>query len=188
MKIPVVIQHRHVHLSEQDAAALFGDGYEFTSVGGIGHRGQYVYKETVTIVGKNGHFEHVRVLGPHREQTQVELSASDAHAIGINAPVRLSGDLSRSGSCTIRGVSGELKGTYTTIIPARHLHCGQTHAKELGLTHDDVVHLAPHTRPETRIEHVTVRVHPTFSTELHITSDEAAEFWLQGGDHVILCE
>ncbi len=188
MKIPVVIQHRHVHLSEQDASELFGPGYEFTHVNDLGHRGQHVYKETVTIVGANGVFEHVRVLGPHREQTQVELSASDAHALGINAPVRLSGDLSRSASCTIKGVVGDVRGTYTTIIPARHLHCGQTSAATLGVSHDDVVHCAADGRPDARIEHVAVRVHPTFSTELHITSDEAAEFWLQGGDHVILCE
>jgi len=162
---------------------LFGSSFVPDRLCGIGHRGQAVCDLTVTVVGKNGSLEHVRVLGPHREKTQVELAASDAFALGIQAPVRISGDLSRAGACTLVGTEGEISLRGVAIIPARHLHCRPQEAERLGIKHHDTINVHVPGRDQ-RIEHVSVRVHPTFALEFHLSADEAAEHWLHTGDYV----
>ncbi|MBT5808593.1 hypothetical protein HOI18_04955 [Candidatus Uhrbacteria bacterium] len=182
MKIPVVTQHRHVHLSEEDAVTLFGGA--LTPERSIAHKGQFLSTESVSIIGLKGTFDRVRILGPERTQTQVELSASDAFAIGLDVPARMSGDLSRAGSCILRTPHGEVKAKSSTIIAARHLHCSQSDAEKLQLAHLDVISVA--TQSGEQLNNVIVRIHPTYATEFHLTKDEAAEYWLQTGDHVTL--
>lgn len=184
MNFPVVVQHRHVHLSEEDQAKLFGEDAAPTPVRQLEHQGQVVYRETVDLVGKSGRLERVRVLGPAREKTQVEVSATDAFALGIDAPVRLSGDLTKSGSCELVGPAGKLKVKSAVIIPARHLHCPSAESKKLGLVQGQILSLK--TPDGTEIEHVTVRIHPTFRPAFHLAADEAAEYWLHTGDHVTI--
>jgi propanediol utilization protein len=182
MKIPVVVQHRHVHLSPEDAKTLLGDSMESERL--ISHKGQFLATASVSVIGERGTFDRVRVLGPERAHTQVELSASDAFAIGIDVPARVSGDLVRSGSCLLKTVHGEVQATSSTIISARHLHCSDRVAKQLGLTHHEVVSLK--TESGEQIDHVIVRTHPTFVLEFHLTKDEAAEYWLHSGDLVTI--
>jgi len=184
MKIPVCVQNRHVHLSEKDCKKLFNTT-ELVTKQNANHKGHVVYEETLTVQGPEGEFESVRVVGSCREKTQVELSATDAYALGIDVPVRLSGDLTRSGSCKLKGPKGELKATSAVIIPIRHLHCNPQHAKHFGLKHHQVVGLV-HEPSDTKIDHVTVRVHPSYSLQLDLTSDEAAESWVHTGDTVSL--
>lgn len=186
MDIPVVVQHRHVHLSAADQAVLFGPDASFKRVADVGHQGQAAYQETVTVIGKNGRLEDVRVLGPSREETQVELSASEAFALGIDAPLRVSGDTKRAASCGLRGPAGTIRSRACAIVPLRHLHCGEADAKRLGLRHRDTVALTPVGRPDLRLELVAVRVHPSFGLSFHLTADEAAQFWLHTGDRVRL--
>ncbi|KKW36702.1 MAG: Phosphate propanoyltransferase [Candidatus Giovannonibacteria bacterium GW2011_GWA2_53_7] len=181
-KIPVVIQHRHVHVSPEDQAALFGEGTTLTPVRSLEHREQVVYRETVDLVGKAGRLERVRILGPARAQTQVEISASEAFALGIDAPVRVSGDLKRSGNGELVGPHGKVKVRSRVIIPARHIHCSASDAKKLGMKHEQLVSVK--TADGSTIEHITLRVHPTFRPAFHLTADEAAEYWLHTGDHV----
>ena len=178
MRIPVVVHHRHVHLSQKDMDALFGRA--LTPLSDLGHKGQVAYKETITVLGENGLLEHVRVLGPAREETQLELSAIEAAALGVDAPVRLSGDLSKAATVRLKGPNGEVK-RRCAIIPARHIHLDHMDAQGLGVANGDVVTLKAE-RDGSHVEHVTVRVHPTFAAECHLTSDEAAELWLVTGD------
>lgn len=182
MRIPTVVQHRHVHLSEQDRITLFGEE-TLTPRRTLSHQGQFVAQQSVQIIGPNGTFERVCVLGPERDETQVELSSSDGFAIGLDAPLRVSGDVNRSASCVIKGPAGEMKATYTTIVPARHVHLTPAAAKQFGLSHLDIISLTSEVDGGS-IEHVVVRVHPTFAIEFHITKDEAAQWWLQTGDYV----
>ncbi|PJA46018.1 phosphate propanoyltransferase [Candidatus Uhrbacteria bacterium CG_4_9_14_3_um_filter_50_9] len=184
MDIPVVVQHRHVHLSEVDWQTLFGEELPM-SVRELEHRGQYVSEHCLKIIGETGTFDCVRVLGPYRSSTQVELSASDAFAIGIDAPVRISGDLVRAGTCELKGTVGTVKAVASTIIPARHLHCSTKSADQLKVAHLDVVSLRI-VQTGQIIQNVVVRVHPTFATAFHPSKDEAAEWWLQTGDHVTI--
>ncbi len=187
MKFPAVIQYRHIHLSEKDAKILFGKDCEFKILKQIGHRGQGVFTQKVNIIGDSGIFEDVCVIGPWRSKTQVELSASDAVAVGVDAPVRVSGDLLRSGSCIIKGPLGEVNARSSVIIAARHLHCDKKVSNKLGLSQGDVVSLGCGTNKNIKFNHVTVRVHPTFANELHISADEAAENWIQSGDDLYIC-
>lgn len=184
--IPVQIQYRHVHLSEQDAEILFGR-HGCTRVTGLAHRGQDVCAETVDLIGPNGvQIDRVRVLGPARDSTQVELSPTEAFALGIDAPVRLSGDVARTAGCTLSGPAGTVDLRSGVMIPARHLHCNERDAALLGVRHHDLVSVAPIGRPDDRLELVSVRVHPTFALQLHLTYDEACELWLETGDNVVI--
>lgn len=185
MRIPLVIQHRHIHLSADDRVRLFGE-QPLTVVGKIEHAGQVIYAETLTIEGKIGLIDQVRVLGPDRTHTQVELSESDAFAIGLTTPVRQSGDIVRSASCELVGPFGSLRSVSSVIVPARHLHCSDQVAKELRVKNHDVVTLRHIKREDVVLEHVFVRVHPTYALSLHLTADEAAHDWLQSGDFFTL--
>lgn len=186
MNIPVVVQHRHVHLSAADQARLFGSGAVLKPMADAGHRGQVVYRETVTIVGKHGTLEGVRVVGPCREETQLELSAADAAALGLEAPVRVSGDVARAAACGLSGPAGRIRSRACAIVPARHLHCSDADAQRLGLAHGDLVALGMPGRPELHLPDAVVRVHPTFRLAFHLTTDDAAAHWLHTGDAVVL--
>ncbi len=186
MDIPVVVQYRHVHLSKEDKEKLFGD--EVLEVDTkLKHRGQVVYKKTVSISGKSGVIENVKILGPSRESTQVEISMSEAAILGIKAPLRHSGDLTRSGSCTISVNDDQIKVASSVIVPAMHLHLSEIDAKNLGLRNHDTVCLSLVTRPDMIFEQVLVRVHPTYTSEFHLSADEAAETWIQSNEKVTLC-
>ncbi|MCX6714893.1 MAG: PduL/EutD family phosphate acyltransferase [Candidatus Uhrbacteria bacterium] len=187
MFIPLVIQHRHVHLSKKDLRQLFGDEKTLEIESELEHKGQYLYRETVDVEGKTGIIESVRVLGPSRSATQVELSITDAFAIGLNAPTRQSGDLTRAASCKLIGPAGSVRATSSVIVPARHLHCSDRMAKKLHVKNHHVVTLRHAENPDVVLSHVFVRVHPTFALELHLTSDEAAHHWLHTGDLFELC-
>ena len=150
------------------------------------HRGQYINPVKVSVFGKNGSIDHVFVFGPERRDTQVELSATDAFALGIDAPVRLSGDLGSAGSCELVGPAGRILAKETVIIPARHLHCSPEDALRLGVSNHDFVSVSAVGRTKQIIDHVSVRIHPTFSLSFHINSDESAKYWLTDQDHITM--
>jgi propanediol utilization protein len=183
MEIPVVIQYRHAHLSSEDEASLFGS--VTTAARGIEQRGQFIANEQVKLIGPSGVIDDVVVVGLAREKTQVELSAIDARALGIDAPLRASGDLNQSASLVIRGRAGEVKGLNCAIIPIRHLHLPPTTAQSLGFSQNDVVSVRVKER-DIEISDVLIRVHSSFIPAFHLTVDEAARFWLQTGDIIIL--
>ena len=185
MNIPVVVQHRHVHLSQEDARILFGS-QEGVSIREIDQRDQFVSNQQVSVHGPSGSFPEVSVLGPARSRTQVELSASDAFAIGVDAPLRLSGDLDRSATVILKTSLGEVQAKASTIIPIRHIHLPPVVAQSLGVSHQDVVAVSLKGREEFILNQVVVRVHPTFTPAFHLTKDEAAPGWIQTGDVVIL--
>ncbi|MEK7451975.1 MAG: PduL/EutD family phosphate acyltransferase [Patescibacteria group bacterium] len=185
--IPLVIQHRHVHLSKSDLRQLFGDEKNLHVELDLGHRGQVLYRETVSVVGRKGTIECVRVLGPSRRNTQVEISSHDAVYLGTRSPIRHSGDLKRAGSCKLVTKFGSVRASSTVIIPARHLHCSDRMAQKLHVKNQEVVSLQHTDRSEIVIPNVLVRVHPTFALEFHLTEDEAATQWIQNSDSFILC-
>ena len=185
MEIPVVVQHRHIHLSSEDTQTLFGrEGLRPSRA--IEQRDQFVAKGAVGVHGPKGSFSDVCVIGPERAQTQVELSASDAFAIGVDAPLRLSGDLERSATVLLKTEFGEVIAKMSTIIPLRHLHLPPTAAASLGVTHLDVVSVQMRGREDVLFDQVVVRVHPTFAPAFHLTKDEAAPYWIQTGDMALV--
>lgn len=182
MQIPVVVQYRHAHLSQADYEAIFGYG-EQVGRKSISHYGQQVDHSCVQLIGNHGTLHDVAILGPARTQTQIELSLTDAAALGVKAPVRVSGDTSRAGSCVLKGSNGELHVRQCVIVPARHVHLNPLLAKQLNLIHGQIISLLSD-EGDVKIDHVTVRVHPTFANEFHLTTDEAAAYWIQTGDVV----
>lgn len=185
--IPLSVQHRHVHLSKKDFRRVFGDDVTLTEETKLGHRGQIVYKESVSISGPKGIIHHLRLLGPSREKSQVEISLNDARSLGIRAPIRRSGDNIKSGSCFLTGPNSKIRIASAVIVPARHLHCNDRLAKKLHLKNRQVISLQHIDRPDFFLHHVSVRIHPTFATVLHLTDDEAAEYWLESGEFFHIC-
>jgi len=181
MPIPLEIIYRHIHLSSKDRKILFGD-LPWIKQSSTKHRGQFFSGEYVLVGGKQGKELLTPVLGPERQKTQVELTATDAMALGMKAPSRLSGDVGRAGVVELEGAAGSIKKIACAILPIRHLHLNEKQAKQFGFHHADVISLVTASSPSRVIPHVVVRVHPSFHPVLHLTMDEAILHGVQTGD------
>jgi putative phosphotransacetylase len=187
-KVPIEYSARHVHLSQADQDILFGAGYEMKPLKELSQTGQFAYEEKVTVRGPKGEFE-VRVLGPCRKQTQVELAWSDGRKIGTEAPVRVSGDLAASGGgVTLVGPKGEVTLKEGVINDERHLHCSDSEAAALGLKTGDMIDVAVPGDTPIIVQEAVVRVHPSFRLNIHLDTDEAnaASLTKQGAEGEIV--
>lgn len=173
MKIPIEISARHIHLSKEDADILFGKNYEFKILKNLSQTGQFAYKEVVKLIGLKGEVDKVRYLGPFRDKTQVEISETDARKLGIDPPVRASGDLAGSAGLKIVGPVGEVEIKEGAIIALRHLHMDPETAKKFGVKDGGKVKVDINGIRDLIFEAVLVRVHPEFRLALHIDTDEA---------------
>lgn len=184
MRVTVGVSVRHVHLSQEHADQLFGKGYEFRKLRMLRQPGQYACEETVTLIGPKGSIPNVRVLGPVRPYTQVEVSKTDCFVLGINAPVRDSGDIENTPGIKVVGPAGSVDLEKGVILPFRHLHLHPDDAAELGVKDKDLV--AVRTTGERRLilENVLCRVSPNYVLEFHIDTDEANAAGLRNGDSV----
>ena len=182
---------RHVHVSAEHLAILFGEGATLTHKKDLSQPGQFACEERVTIVGPKKTLPNVSILGPVRPATQVELSATDARSIGIgNAPVRESGDVSGSAGCKIVGPCGEVEIEEGVIVAKRHIHLTPADAEELGVTDKQVVWVKVDTDGRKAIlGDVVCRVHPNFARAMHIDTDESNAIGAKGevmGEIVVL--
>jgi len=170
--IPIGVSARHVHLCQQHLETLFGKGHKLTF-----HKelmgGQYAAAETITLVGKNTTALKARILGPLRNQTQVEISQTDNRNLGLKAPLRDSGNLTGSEAITLVGPKGAVYVTQCCIIARRHIHMPPATAHRLGLADNDIVKTEIQTPKGGILDQVLVRVDPTFTLEMHIDTDEA---------------
>ena len=137
--IPVGISNRHLHLSRADMDVLFGEGYQMTKIKDLSQPGQYACKETVTVCGPNGAIEKVRILGPVRSKTQVEILAGDCFKLGVVSPARLSGDLQGTPGVTIVGPKGSVRTSEGLIVAQRHIHMTPRDAQRLGVCDGQIV-------------------------------------------------
>ena len=191
--IPVGISNRHFHISQTDLEILFGKGYRLSKFRDISQRGQFAANETVDVHGPSGKIEKIRIVGPTRTRTQLELSASDAFTLGISPPVRYSGDLDGSAGATLVGPAGRIELTEGVILPIRHIHMSPADAKLFGVFDGARVIVAPSrpaqfsTRNEPRsliFDNVLIRINERFVLDFHIDIDEANASGLKNGDHV----
>ncbi len=177
MKNEVLVETsaRHVHVSKKDLETLFGAGYELTVKKMLSQPGQYACEERVTVVGPKRELAGVSILGPCRGATQVELSLTDARSIGVNAPVRESGDIAGSGACKLVGPCGEVELTEGVIAAKRHIHMTTADAAEFGLVDKDVVSVQINNDNGRCcvLGDVVVRVNDTYALAMHIDTDEA---------------
>ena len=182
IEIPVGVSNRHVHLNQNDVYLLFGEGYELTKRRDLSQKGQYACEEVVTLKNGEKFIEHVRVLGPVRNYTQVEVSKTDANNLEINPPVRNSGDLENSETITIIGPKGEIRRENACIIATRHIHVNSNDYP--NLLDNSIVSVQ--TKNNTVMDNVYIKKDPSFVLEMHIDKDDARDFELENGDIVIL--
>ena len=184
--VPVGVSARHVHLTQEHVEVLFGKGYQLTKKKDL-MGGQFASNEQVTIVGlKLRAIENVRILGPVRKQTQVEISATDARTLGIKAPIRESGNVAGSAPIALVGPKGALYLKEGCIIAMRHIHMSPKDAEAVGLKNGDVVSVKADNERGTIFNHVVIRVNPSFTLEMHIDTDEANAADIKQGDTVTI--
>lgn len=182
--IPVGVSARHLHLSREDIDKLFGKGYELTPIKEL-MGGQYAAKETVTIVGtKLRPIENVRVLGPTRSNTQVEVAKTDAIRLGLNPPVKPSGELESASPITIVGPKGAITLDNGCIIAMRHIHMSPQDALDYGVEDKEIVDVKVSSDRGGMLTNVLVRVHDTYTLQMHIDTDEANALSIRCNDSV----
>jgi len=172
--IPVTISARHVHVSRSTLETLFGERYALTKARDLGQPGEFASKARVTVVGRSGRaIEGVRVLGPVRSYTQLEISGTDAFRLGIEAPVRRSGDLSGTESATLVGPAGSIFLREGVIRATRHIHMTPRDAEIQHVADGDLVRVRLPGDRALVLEKVLVRVDPNAALELHLDTDDA---------------
>lgn len=186
-KIPVGISNRHVHVSQADLEALFGEGYQLTKKTDLKQPGQYACNETVLIRGPKGEFDRVRILGPVRQQSQVEISKTDSFRLGIRAPIRESGDLKGTPGIEMVGPKGTIVLPQGAIIALRHIHMTPQQAAAMGVQDKDIVEVETFGERHGIFGDVLVRVSEAFSLEMHVDVDEANACALRNNDYVMIC-
>lgn len=179
--IPIGISNRHIHLSQGDLEQLFGKEYSLTVLKELSQPGQFAARETVCIAGPKGCFNNVRVLGPVRKESQIEVSRNDAMILGIQPPVRVSGDLTGSASLCVSGPRGMLLMNSKVIVAKRHLHMNPASAKCFHVSDGQIVSLEAGGEKQCVFHQVVVRVSDQAASELHLDLDEANAADLKSG-------
>ena len=171
--IPVGISNRHIHLSQADLETLFGAGYQLTKAKDLSQPGQYACKETLTIAGPKGAIEKVRILGPVRRESQVEILQADCFKLGITAPVKLSGDLPGTPGITLIGPKGSVILGKGLLIAQRHIHMSLEDAKNFGVSDGEQVTIQIDGLRGGTYSNVVIRANNTSVLEFHIDTEEA---------------
>ena len=187
-QVPVGVSARHIHLTQEHVETLFGEGYRLTKKKDL-MGGQYACNETVTVVGiKLRAIENVRVLGPVRKASQLEISATDAMKLGVAAPIRESGNIAGSAAVAVVGPKGVIYLNEGCIIAKRHIHMAPKDAMAAGVHDGDIVSVKADNERGTVFNHVQIRVDDSFTLEMHIDTDEANASKIATGDTVrIIC-
>ncbi len=180
-KIPVEVSAHHVHLSKSDIETLFSPKNELTHRSDLSQPGQFACEETVNLIGSRGRVERVRVLGPARCETQVEISMTEEFKLGVKAPIRASGVLKSSPGITLEGSSGKVNIPYGLICSLRHIHMSPEDALSFGVRDKDIVSVHVEGERKLIFGDVLVRVHPDFRLSMHIDTDEANAANIQTG-------
>lgn len=184
--VPVGVSARHLHLTREHVEALFGPGYELTKKKEL-MGGQFASNELVTIVGlKLRAIENVRILGPVREKSQVEISATDAVRLGIKAPVRESGNIEGSAPIAIVGPKGAVYLREGCIVAMRHIHMSPRDAEAAGVYDKDIVSVKADNERGTVFAKVKIRVDESYTLEMHMDTDEANAAGITTGQTVTI--
>lgn len=171
--IPVGISNRHIHLAQRDVNALFGEGYQLTKMKELSQPMQYACKETLTIAGPKGAIEKVRILGPVRSESQIEILQADCFKLGTTAPVRLSGELQGTPGITLIGPRGSILLSKGLVIAQRHIHMTLEDAKRLGVNDGEQVNIQMGGLRGGTYANVAIRANNSSALECHIDTEEA---------------
>jgi acetate kinase len=185
LQIPVAISAHHVHLTQAAVEALFGAGHALRVQQPLSQPGFFAAEETVSVIGERGRLERVRVVGPCRTANQIEVSRTEAIQLGIDAPLRLSGDLAGAPEVTLSGPAGLLR-TAGLIVARRHLHLTTADARQFAVAADGEIEVALETPRGTVLRHVALRIDDGAVLELHLDTDEANAAGLRGAGEGVL--
>lgn len=183
--VPVGISNRHIHLSQADLDQLFGAGYQLTPMKELSQPGQFACKETVTICGPKGAIEKVRVLGPVRKETQIEIVAGDCFKLGVKAPAKLSGDLAGTPGITVVGPKGSVQTTQGLIVAQRHIHMAPADAQAYGVQDGQIVKIRVGGLRGGIYDNVAIRVTTSSKLECHLDTEEANAMGVAGTVEIV---
>lgn len=178
------ISNKHIHLTQKDIDVLFGQGYQLTNIKDLKQPGQFAAAETVKVVGPKASFDKVRILGPARPESQVEISLTDARTLGISAPVSESGHLEGTPGITLEGPKGKVCLDRGVMIALRHIHMPPDIARKLGIKDKDFVCVETTGIRKTIFCNVLARVSDKFDYEMHLDTDEANAAGLKNNDYL----
>lgn len=185
-KIVVGVSNRHVHLSKEDLESLFGKGYELTVKSTLKQPGQFAAQECVTIRGPKGEFKKVRILGPVRSKSQVEISLTDSFKLGVKAPIKESGKLENTPGIELIGPCGSVNMPNGTIIALRHIHMTPEDAEFMQVKDGEFVDVQFFGERKAIMGNVLIRVSDKYKLEMHLDTDEANAVGIKNNDYVVL--
>lgn len=181
-KVPVGVSARHIHLSQEHVEVLFGAGAKLTEFKPLSQPGQFAANETVAVFGPKGSFPKVRILGPARKTTQLEVSRTDAFSLGLNPPVRESGNIENTPGIRIVGPAGEVTVDQGVIVAARHIHFHTSDAERWGIGDKQLLKVRVGGERGVVFEQVVARVSDSFALDMHIDTDEGNAAGVNTGD------
>lgn len=187
-QVPVGVSMRHIHLSRREVDALFGRTYQLTPLRPLSQPGQFACQECLDVIGPKGVLHKVRILGPERSAAQVELAQTDCRAIGVQAPVRPSGNVEGTPGVLLQGPRGVLSLPQGVIIADRHLHMSTAQAAAFGLSDGDTVRVQIGGGKPGILDGVLVRAGDQYELDLHLDTDDANAFQLKQGQLVTVLE
>ncbi len=186
MKLPIALSNRHIHLSQEHIETLFGAGHQLKELKPLSQPGQYACEEKVDLVGPKGMLKGVRVLGPARPNTQVEISLADGFTLGVKAPIRESGDITDTPGLKLVGPAGEVELTKGVIVASRHIHMSLDDAARFGVADKQIVKVRTFGPRAVVFENVLVRASNKFALEMHVDVEEGNAAGVRNGDQVEL--
>lgn len=187
-EIPVGVSNRHIHLSQTDLNTLFGEGYQLTKIKDLSQPGQYACKEVVTICGPKGAIEKVRVLGPVRSKSQIEVLAGDSFKLGAPAQPRISGDLAGTAGITIVGPRGSVQTSEGLIVAQRHIHMTPADAQRLGVQDGEIVCIKVEGPRGGIYSNVAIRANDASALECHLDTEEANAMGLGSSSKITIAK
>lgn len=185
---PVIanVSNRHLHLCQKDLEKLFGKSYALKKIKDLLQPGEFASGETVTIRGNKGEIKKVRVLGPSRKATQIEISRTDSFILGVNAPLRISGDIAGSAPLTITGFSGTVELKEGCVVARRHVHFSAQDADFFQIKDGENLKIKVENERGLIFDNVVARVRENMALEFHVDTDEANAAGIKNGDKVII--
>lgn len=180
--VPVGVSARHIHLTQEHIEILFGQGYQLTEFKPLSQPGQFAANEQVAVIGPKGQFDKVRILGPARPASQLEISRTDSFALGVKAPVRESGNIEGTPGIKVKGPAGEIDLEQGVIVAARHIHFHTSDAEKWGIKDKQLLKVRLSGERGLVLENVIARVSDNFALDMHIDTDEANAAGAKTGD------
>lgn len=182
--VPIAMSNRHIHLSQEDLEKLFGEGYQLTKMKDLSQPEQFACDEKVDVTGPKGTIKNVRILGPVRPATQLEVSVADSFVLGIKPPVRDSGDIKETPGVKLTGPKGEVEISQGAIVASRHIHMHTSDAEKFELKDKDEVQVKVDGKRGLIFDNVLVRVSDKYALEMHVDVEEGNSAGVKNGQLV----